>query len=307
MCIIVTKQAGYKMPAKDILQTCFMHNRDGAGFMWADSNGVHIRKGYMTFDEFYKSLYECINDTKKYAIVMHFRISTQGGTQRELCHPYPITSDMKLLHSLSVKCDVGLAHNGIIPLTSDGAKDYNDTMLYIQKYASFLIKTSTYYNNKIICDLLSESIGASRLAILSRDGHIEHIGSGWIYEKADGLAYSNTSYKAYEYTTRSYIGYGYNYGWDDDELDDYTPRKTATYSKYTSRDTIAFVSREDCEEWNDGTTLNYYALYDEDGDIYDYYESDKTYTSASECVKDYISELVHSEDVREVEHGAVWV
>ena len=108
----------------------------------------------------------------------------------------------------------------------------------------------------------------------------------------------------------------YNYGWDDDAFyERYNKAKTieSNASKPEEKpapmiyDEIAYVGVEESKTYNeDGTQLNHYALYDDCGDIFDYYESEKKYTSASECVRDYLSEI-EADDVREVEHGAVWI
>ena len=56
MCIIVAKRSGIPMPDRTILHTCFENNPDGAGVMWTEDHKVHIRKGFMTVDDFRKSI-----------------------------------------------------------------------------------------------------------------------------------------------------------------------------------------------------------------------------------------------------------
>lgn len=44
MCIIAVKEKGYKLN-EEYVKNCFLHNSDGAGFMFVDNNKVHIEKG----------------------------------------------------------------------------------------------------------------------------------------------------------------------------------------------------------------------------------------------------------------------
>lgn len=197
MCVIVVKKDGVKMPSNSILKECFKSNGDGAGYMFAENGKVHIVKGFMSFDSFKKSL---SSTRKKYGdeipYVFHFRISTQGGVNKELCHPYPLTSDMEEMKKLKNETNIGVAHNGIISLTSSwGKTSYNDTMLFISDYLSELVKDR---NDCVrFKKLIERLISGSRLSILFGDGNVELIGDGWIEE--DGILYSNSSYKKSKY------------------------------------------------------------------------------------------------------------
>ena len=148
MCVIAYKPLNVDFMKKSILEECFRNNPDGSGFMFAVNGKVHIRKGFMTFTEFWNALE---TERKKYGdiipYVMHFRISTQAGVNQKCCHPYPLSSDMENLKKLSTTSNIGIAHNGIIKLTSDGAKDYNDTMKFITDYATLLINEVDWWKN----------------------------------------------------------------------------------------------------------------------------------------------------------------
>ena len=247
MCIIVVKKSGVKMPTKKEFKNCFDANSDGSGYMFAVNGKVHIVKGLMTFNSFKKSLDE---NRKKYGdnipYVFHFRISTQGGIQKSLCHPYPLSDDMEALKKLNVMTNIGVAHNGIIDLTSNWrVKEYNDTMLFITDYLSELVKNR---NDLIRFRTLIERLtSGSRLAILFNDGNVELTGSGWVEE--NGVFYSNTSYKTYHYKkSYSKSNWCYQSLFDDDCVDSYD------YNQYDYKD----------EEWNyywDGRKKQY--LFDE--------------------------------------------
>lgn len=224
MCIIVYKSATAKFPEKKVLKTCFDNNDDGAGYMYAANGKVYIRKGFMTFKDFWKDL----NDSrKKYGdklpYVMHFRISTQAGINPSICHPYPVSENMDDLYKLRSVATVGIAHNGIISLTSSYKKDvpYNDTMKFITDYASLIIDDDPYYYQDAKKIRLLEQLANSKLAILSADGHCELIGE---FVALDGVYYSNYSYIA------SYAKpYTYSYLTDEDEWADFYDPATKTY------------------------------------------------------------------------------
>lgn len=199
MCIIVYKADNEQFPKKKVLKTCFTNNPDGAGFMYAYNHKVHIEKGFMSFSAFWKKLTEVrkkVGDNLPY--VLHFRISTQAGKRQDCTHPFPLSKNMEDLRKLSSECDIGVAHNGIITLTSYGYTSYvkqityNDTMEFITDYLSLIIKDKNYYEDLDTIQLIRK-LCESRLAILDGDGHIQFIGSGWIIE--NGIVYSNDSYK----------------------------------------------------------------------------------------------------------------
>lgn len=217
MCIIIYKPTGEKFPSKKTLKRCFEANPHGAGLMVADGEYVHIRKGLMSFTAFYKALQKT---RQKYgdnaAYVLHFRISTQAGIRADNTHPFPLSSDMAALRELSTVTPIGIAHNGIISLTSYGGYfkqiTYNDTMLFITDYLSLIIQSLDYYKDKKTLKLIERLCG-SRLALLDGGGHCELIGNGWT--KDGGVWYSNSSYKTTTATKKA--TYTPLYDWEDDE------------------------------------------------------------------------------------------
>lgn len=223
MCVIVYKPSERELPKKSILEECFRRNPDGAGFMWNDGKAIQIRKGFMGFRSFWRALRE-IEDIKDKEVVMHFRISTQAGVNRECTHPFPLSDNMKDLKKLNTSAKIGVAHNGIIGLTTSYRRDvdYSDTMEFITKYLSLMIKDWSYYKDHNILTLIERLID-SKMCILDAKGHVELIGK---FIEDDGIFYSNNSYKPYAYTTKSgrtYYDYGsygcYTTGWDDDYSD----------------------------------------------------------------------------------------
>lgn len=204
MCIIVHKPQNTKFPSENTLRECFQNNDDGAGFMFSSNNVVHIKKGFMTFEKFYKALKKSI---RKYGenlpYVMHFRISTQAGVSPEFTHPYPLSSNLSVLKRLSTNTNIGIAHNGIISLTSNAkAKKSNDTMDFITDYLSLIIRDENYYKDTRNLKLI-DKLGESKFAILDGKGHCELIGN---FYQEEGIYYSNKTYLPYikQWTPYSY-------------------------------------------------------------------------------------------------------
>ena len=219
MCIAVYKPAGVKMPSKKTLSNCFNANSDGAGFMFSYENKVHIKKGYMSFNAFYKALNSELkryskNGGKDLPMVLHFRITSQGGVKPSLTHPYPLTDSYADMMRLDTVSDIGIAHNGIITLTSSySVKDHNDTMEFIKEIVYPLIhkKIKTWYLDKGVKNVFQYILGNNRVVLLHGDGHAELFGS---WETENGVFYSNGSYRERKYTQTSFMGdYWKNHGY----------------------------------------------------------------------------------------------
>lgn len=203
MCIIVYKPKDQQMPSKQTLKMCWHSNPDGAGYMMPNDDGkIVIKKGFMTFKSFWKSL---IFERNKYKgdrpIVMHFRVSTQAGVNPECTHPFPLSDKMDNLKKLSVTTQCGIAHNGIIDLTSDKWNKtitYSDTMKFITDYLSLIITTKHWYEDKKK-KLLIERLADSKLAIMMDNGHVELIGE---FIQDNGIYYSNSYYKIDRYAPK---------------------------------------------------------------------------------------------------------
>lgn len=191
MCIICISPSGTRQPSQALIRTMFARNPDGAGFMVARNQRVEIHKGFMNCPDFIKTI-RAQRFTAADAVVYHFRISTQGGIRPELTHPYPLTDSLDACTTLDLLCDVGVAHNGVIPLTSNPFdKHYNDTTRFIARYLSRLIRTPDDAHDAATLEMLSLLTGASRWALLTPDGRVSTAGR---FQTYNGLLFSNGSY-----------------------------------------------------------------------------------------------------------------
>ena len=222
MCIIAAKPSGIPMPKEDTLRNMWEANPDGAGFMYPSAvtgkNGkekpvVQIEKGFMTWEAFKAALdkFASTHDMTATPIVMHFRITTHGGTCPELTHPFPVTKSHGVLRKLRSTTPVGIAHNGIIHSVTAG-KDMSDTSEYVaSQLAPLHAALPRFWESPHALELIRNAIG-SKMAILSADGKITTVGD---FIEDGGILYSNSSY-SYRRFSFSYSSCG---GWDSHDWD----------------------------------------------------------------------------------------
>ena len=258
MCIIAAKPAGVNMPDDRILENMWNRNDDGAGFMYAVNGKVYIEKGFMKYKDLKTRLDQLGRkyNLRKLPMVMHFRITTHGGTKPENCHPFPISDSVGMLKKLKLTTNIGVAHNGIIPISP--RKDISDTMEYIASHLAPLSKAvPMFYKDKNLMQMIANAID-SKMAFLTGDGKIYTIGD-FIEDK--GIKYSNRSF---EKTTawRDYTWGCYNM----DSWEMYEGMRHYSYKPVMWLDEAKgeFILTEDdqmrCED---------YAI-DEDGNVYEY-------------------------------------
>ena len=188
MCVICYKPVGKNLPSKKKIKTMFNNNPDGAGLMYSDGERVIIKKGFMTLGAFNSALSDIRDRASDIPIVMHFRITTHGGTSAGMTHPFPVTDDVKKLAELEIETGLGVAHNGIISMTSY-AKALSDTAEYVRRYMTKLLRDGV---DADILDIIEESIG-SKMCILERDMSAHLLGD--FIQDGNGVFYSNDSYK----------------------------------------------------------------------------------------------------------------
>lgn len=207
MCIAIVKPMGAKLPDRELLRKCWDNNPDGAGLMYNNGENVIIHKGFSKFKGFYKYLRKLDNeiDLTNKDLVLHFRIATSGGVNRECTHPFPITKNLLEMKKLDNVCEYGFAHNGIID--GYGTKDFSDTMEYVANVIAYI---KNIEDEEALLDALAYE-HFSRFVVLTKDNF--ELGGNWV---KDGEYYfSNTTYKDHSYKTL---------GWSslDDEYYDYS-------------------------------------------------------------------------------------
>lgn len=248
MCVIAYKPLNVAFPEEATLKNCWDNNPDMGGFMYAWNDHVYINKGYEKFEDFMKALNKVRAKTgDDIPFVLHFRISTQGY-DKACCQPFPLSGKMKNLKRLKVETNMGVAHNGILSLTSDGSKDYSDTMLFVTDYLVNIIRSYDWHKDTRTKKLIENLIDGSRFAILDKKGHCELLGKGWVEDK--GCYYSNSTYS---YKKTVFAGFNYGGGYNRGLWDDYYDDDNSSYYWDKSTRTWKWKGGSDKYHWDYAT------------------------------------------------------
>jgi len=235
------------MLSKETLQTCWNNNKDGAGYMFAKNNQVMIKKGFLTFDAFYNSLIEDYeaNNLKNNNVVMHFRIGTSGGINKEKTHPFPVTNNVDELNKLKTTCKVGVVHNGILSDYVYDATQFSDTQNFIRDFIHPLIRLARFnLNNDYFKTITTKELKYNKIILLKNDDSVVMLGD---FIEDDGYYYSNNTYKEYKLSS---------FNWSDYEADDYDWRTYNNYyeeaDRYYNQKTLPFdeMIEENMEEYD---------------------------------------------------------
>ncbi|OHE79008.1 MAG: hypothetical protein A3F67_10870 [Verrucomicrobia bacterium RIFCSPHIGHO2_12_FULL_41_10] len=188
MCIAIYKPAG-EIISREVLETCFDNNDDGAGFMFSENRKLILYKGFFDFSSFY-SVYK---EHENKSCVIHFRIKTHGKINEENCHPFTVTPALAFVH------------NGVI--SGYGNTEYNDTYMFNEHILKGLIKQGgkKLLFSGIIKELIEKAIGYSKLIFMDASGEVE-IFNERLGEWHTGVWYSNTSHKP------KVVNYHHKYG-----------------------------------------------------------------------------------------------
>ena len=216
MCIIAVKPIGEELMERKVLENCFDYNNDGAGLMYNLDGKVYIEKGYMNFKNFYNRLLELDKEIglKDRGLVMHFRITTSGGTSAQNCHPFSISNDEKVLKALNVTTDVGVAHNGIIPSYVPKGGTLSDTQLFIKDYLYYIKEENeNFLTNPSLLFAIEKTV-QSKLCFLDGEGNITTVGK---FISEDNYLFSNETYLD---MTDLYKSWNTSYYYNDSPLDD---------------------------------------------------------------------------------------
>ena len=181
MCIAIMSRAGAVVP-KEHLEESFRCNPDGAGFMYADNDQLHIQKGFMNFNEFY----EAYQPHEEKSVAIHFRITTHGDTVKENTHPFRIGNNL------------GFIHTGVInKVDCSDNKARSDTFHFNEKFLVPIYKRdSRFIFKEHFKDLIKEYIGWSKLVFLNNKGHFTIVNEDkGHWDEHNLIWYSNNSYK----------------------------------------------------------------------------------------------------------------
>ena len=98
------------------------------------------------------------------------------------------------MRTLDLTCRCGIAHNGIIRLTTDPENTrYSDTAIFITDYLARMIHKADDLRNQALLNQIY-SLAQSKFAIMDSSGYVATVGK-FINER--GLLYSNDSYNTF--------------------------------------------------------------------------------------------------------------
>ena len=190
MCIICISKSGVRQPGEAAIRAMFNRNPHGAGYMFARDGWVTIRKGFMDLDDYLQAI-RAEHFTTSDSVVYHFRISTQAGVNPEMTHPFPLSNQPARLRKLDLRCRIGVAHNGVIQLTSDPSNDrYSDTAIFITDYLTRMIHRRADLRDRRVLSSVFQ-IAQSKFAIMDGGGYVATVGE---FVNEGGLMFSNYSY-----------------------------------------------------------------------------------------------------------------
>ena len=222
MCIIVYKPKKQNLPSKEILHNCFERNGDGIGYTFTLNNKVVIKKGYFDFNKFYEDV---TNDFKRFKLfdknmILHFRISTSVAINEYKTHPFVLTSQKEHIEHKNVFCGYSVVHNGVL-YDYEKKNGYTDTQNFILDFLSPLLRRFNYdFSDTLLQHIIKTELRTSKICVLSYNDDVLKVGD---FIKDNGIYYSNTSYKKWEYKPinktcqKSLFNYNYNTGlswWD---------------------------------------------------------------------------------------------
>ena len=170
MCIICVSKSGVQQPTDTTLRAMFRRNPHGAGYMYARDGKVTIHKGFMNIEDFLSAVH-AERFTPQDSVVYHFRISTQAGVNAAMTHPFPLSNQPRMMRALDLTCRCGIAHNGVIRLTSDpDNKRYSDTAIFITDYLSKIIRKKADLRDPVTLELIWQ-LAKSKFAIMDNSGY----------------------------------------------------------------------------------------------------------------------------------------
>jgi hypothetical protein len=185
MCIIAIKKAGVQFPDIETVKTMCDSNPDGFALVYHDKKDGRA-KAYRTMNvDHFLRLYKTILSTHDFRttnMYLHARIATHGSLKKENCHGF-----------VDRECHLSFAHNGIL-YSIPNRGDLTDSETFFRDYFIPVFRHGGWFEaDRLIRDV----IGYSKFVFMDNKGNIRHYGD--YIKDADGVLYSNSSYKKSRY------------------------------------------------------------------------------------------------------------
>ena len=176
ICVIIYKPENITIE-KDTLKSCWNTNPDGAGFSVSLGKETLFKKGFMTFKSFWRE-YKKYNK-EDYKVVIHFRITSKGISNKEQTHPYKKSKPDIL--SGTTKKPLYFMNGTINNLKLESG--LNDTATFIRKYKDGIKATQQG------AEIIAMATGCKWIIVTP-----ENIFLGGEFINIDGCYYSNENH-----------------------------------------------------------------------------------------------------------------
>ena len=239
MCLIIKSDNASELKA-NLLKSAYSNNSDGFGGMFLADGKIQTFKELPQNENEVIKLWDKFKDMK-IPMGLHFRFTTNGGTNKANCHPFEVLN--KKQHNR----DIWVMHNGPQLPTPMIDVDKSDTHQYVKwVLRPMLSNNPELIYNKDWVEMIEDSIGSDKLLFLDgsngkftiiNEDHGETLDNMWLsntysINRGVGSDYdvdtdtiSNKPKNNY-ITFNSSWGQGYDYTYDDNVSD---------YAKYVSK------------------------------------------------------------------------
>jgi predicted glutamine amidotransferase len=194
MCLIIHRPTngkrgtGSNVPG-DVLDYNSRLNPDGFGIAWRDPKRGLLHEKFAPGKDEYRRFFDLLKSIDRQATVeyvAHYRKATHGAPCKELSHPF--------VYEDPSAGPVLVFHNGIIPIKT--SKGESDTSEFVKRVLANI--EPRWWEKPAYKYLIEESIGYSRLLIMTNEGTYRFNQSQW--ESQQGIWYSTTP-RSYSYSS----------------------------------------------------------------------------------------------------------
>lgn len=235
MCVAVTLGAGTWLDGKEVEQMN-RANADGVGVAWAKDGLVEWYKTTKVDPDYIARM---IYAFREFPRLVHFRLSTAGGTRPELCHPFEIGP--------LANCDPRGSSTRVMIHNGHWHK-WNDVHKMLSSEG--LLPSGPWSDSRLVAYLSHddpewlESIGG-RVAVMRGNGDIHRIGD-WQELRPD-LWVSNKIWETTNYTRGGYTGFRHwkGWAWNEKEHDAYYAEEVASAKEAAAKSTEESKSLEE--------------------------------------------------------------
>ena len=239
MCLIIKSDNASELKA-NLLKSAYSNNSDGFGGMFLADGKIQTFKELPKNENEVIKLWDKFKDMK-IPMGLHFRFTTNGGTNKANCHPFEVLN--KKQHNR----DIWVMHNGPQLPTPMIDVDKSDTHQYVKwVLRPMLANNPELIYNKDWKEMIEDSIGSDKLLFLDgsngkftiiNEDHGETLDNMWLsntysINRGVGSDYDVDTDTISNKPKNNYIsfnsswGQGYDYTYDDNVSD---------YSKYVSK------------------------------------------------------------------------